>query len=146
MPSNASCSLGASRSSSPSSEGLDHAVAAVGYRDGDAEWPCGSAVLAQQHVQDDAVDAVVLAVQGDGADDVRALAEPVDPAFALLVAGRVPGQVVVDDGLEVFLQVDAFGQAVGRDQHVPAAARRSGRRSVASRSSGGSTPVTAATA
>ena len=48
-----------------------------------------------------------------------ALAEPVDPAFALLVAGRVPRQVVVDDGLEVFLQVHAFGQAVGRDQHRP---------------------------
>ena len=48
-----------------------------------------------------------------------ALAEPVDPALALLVAGRVPRQVVVDDRLEVFLQVHAFGQAVGRDQHGP---------------------------
>ena len=48
---------------------------------------------------------------------MSALAEPVDPAFALFVAGRVPRQVVVDDSLEVFLQVHAFGQAVGRDEH-----------------------------
>ena len=30
------------------------------------------------------------------------------PALALLVAGRVPGQVVVDDGVEVLLEVDAL--------------------------------------
>ena len=44
------------------------------------------------------------------------LAEPVDAALALLVPGRVPGEVVVDDGVEVVLQVHAFGQAVGGDQ------------------------------
>ena len=58
----------------------------------------------------------------------RALAEAVDPALALLVAGRVPGQVVVDDGVEVLLEVDALGQAVGGDQHVVAVACRSARR------------------
>ena len=47
---------------------------------------------------------------------VARLAEPVDAALALLVPGRVPGQVVVDDGLEVVLEVDALGQAVGGDQ------------------------------
>ena len=73
-------------------------------------------MLAEQHVQDDAVDAVVGAVEGDRPDDAGALAEPVDAAFALLVAGRVPGQVVVDDGLEVLLQVHALRQAVGRDE------------------------------
>ena len=45
------------------------------------------------------------AVEGDRADDVAWLAEPVDAALALLVAGGVPGQVVVDDGLELLLQV-----------------------------------------
>jgi hypothetical protein len=79
-------------------------------------------VLAQQHVQDDPVNPVISAVQRDRPDDVGTLTEPVDPAFALLVARRVPRQVVVDDSLEVFLQVRAW------------------------RSSGGSTPVTAATA
>ena len=78
----------------------------------------------------------------------RALAEPVDPALALLVPGRVPGQVVVDDGVEVVLQVDALGQAVGRDQD---AARRvaspaSSAIAVLDARPGGSVPVTAATA
>ena len=36
--------------------------------------------------------------------------------LALLVAGRVPGQVVVDDGVEVVLEVDSLGEAVGRDE------------------------------
>ena len=57
-----------------------------------------------------------LAVEGDGATTSALLAEAVDAALALLVAGRVPGQVVVDDGVEVVLQVDALGQAVGGDQ------------------------------
>ena len=77
-------------------------------------------MLADQHVEHDAVDAVVLAVEGEGADDVPALAVAVDAAFALLVAGGVPGQVVVDDGGEVLLQVDALGQAVGGDEDVRA--------------------------
>ena len=96
---------------------LHHVVAAVGTG---TEIPSGLAdllVLAEQHVEDDAVDAVVGAVEDDGADDAGALAEPVDAALALLVPGRVPGQVVVDDGVEVLLQVDALGQAVGGDQH-----------------------------
>ena len=74
-------------------------------------------VLAEQHVEHDAVDPVVRAVEGDGAHGVGALAEAVDAALALLVAGRVPGQVVVDDGVEAVLEVDALGQAVGGDQH-----------------------------
>ena len=78
-------------------------------------------MLAEQHVEDDAVDAVVAAVEGDDADDVALLAEAVDAALALLVAGGVPGQVVVDDGVEVLLQVDALGQAVGGDQDAAAA-------------------------
>ena len=98
-------------------DGLDHVVAAVGYRDRDAQRLADLLVLAEQHVEDDAVDAVVGAVQRDRADGAGLLAEPVHAAFALLVPGRVPGQVVVDDGLEVLLQVHAFGQAVGRDQH-----------------------------
>ena len=44
------------------------------------------------------------------------LAEAVDAAFALLMPGRVPRQVVVDDGVEELLEVDAFGQAIGGDE------------------------------
>ena len=98
-------------------DGLHDVVAAVRYRDGDAECLADLLVLAEQHVQDDPVDAVVCPVEHDGADGAGALPEPVDAALALLVPGRVPRQVVVDDGLEVLLQVHAFGQAVGRHQH-----------------------------
>src|SRR5206468_511268 len=65
----------------------------------------------------DLVDAVVPAVQHDGTNLRCRLAEPVYPALALFVPGGVPGQVVVHHGLEVGLQVDAFGKAVGGDQH-----------------------------
>ena len=73
-------------------------------------------MAADQDVEHDAVDAVVVAVVGDGAHGRGALAEPVDAALALFVAGGVPREVVVDDGGEAVLQVDALGEAVGGDQ------------------------------
>ena len=75
-------------------------------------------MAADEDVEHDAVDAVVLAVVGDGAHGGGALAESVDSAFALFVAGGVPGQVVMHDGGESVLEVDAFGEAVGGDQHA----------------------------
>ena len=45
------------------------------------------------------------------------LSEPVRPSFALFVAGGIPGQVVVHDCIEVVLQIDAFGEAVGGYKH-----------------------------
>jgi hypothetical protein len=78
-------------------------------------------VLADEDFEDLAVDAVVAAVDGDDADVFRPLAEAVDAAFALLVPGGVPGEVVVDDGVEVVLEVDALGQAVGGDQDAAGA-------------------------
>ena len=45
------------------------------------------------------------------------LAVAVDPALALLVAGGVPGEVVVEDGVEVLLEVDPLGEAVRRHEH-----------------------------
>ena len=38
-------------------------------------------------------------------------------SFALFVPGGIPGEVVVDDGVEQALQVDAFAQAVGGHEH-----------------------------
>ena len=70
-------------------------------------------MLAQQHVEDDAVDAGVLPVDQQRADHVAGLAKAVDPSFPLLVTGRVPGEVVVDDRLEVGLEVNPLGEAVG---------------------------------
>jgi hypothetical protein len=78
-------------------------------------------VLADEHVEDHAVDRVVGAVVGDDPHLGVLLAEAVDPPLALLVARRVPGQVVMQHRVEVLLQVDALRQAVGADQHVLAA-------------------------
>ena len=72
-------------------------------------------VPAQEHVQDEPVDRVVAAVERDHATVLR-LAVPVHAAFALLVAGRVPGEVVVDDRVEAALEVDPLGQAVRGDE------------------------------
>ena len=99
----------------------DLAGGLVGDGHGDAGELADLAVLADEHFEDLAVDAVVAAVDGDDADVRRPLAEAVDAPFALLVPGRVPGQVVVDDGVEVMLQVHALRQAVGGDQDAAGA-------------------------
>ncbi len=44
------------------------------------------------------------------------MAKAVDTAFALLVAGGIPGRVVLNDGVRELLEVDAFGEAIGGDQ------------------------------
>ena len=72
--------------------------------------------LAQQDVEHDEVDLVVGAVEQDGADLGPLLAVAVDPALALLQPVRVPGQVVVEHGVEMVLEVDPLRQAVGGDQ------------------------------
>ena len=46
------------------------------------------------------------------------LTEAIDPSLALLMPGRIPRQIVVDDCVEELLQVDPFGQAVSADEHV----------------------------
>ena len=107
-----------SRSSSPSNTASTTASVSTGTG---TEMPSALRivlVLAQQHVEHDAVDLVVDAVVGDDPHLACWLAVAVDAAFALLVAGRVPGQVVVHDRVEVVLQVDALAQAVGGDQHA----------------------------
>ena len=85
--------------------------------DGDPERVADRPVLAQENVEDDPVDAVVAAEVGEHPHRVALLPVAVDAALALLVPGRVPGEVVVDDGVEVLLQVDALRQAVGCDEH-----------------------------
>ena len=85
-------------------------------------------MLPDQDVEHDAVDLVVHAVIGDHPDHLARLSVAVDAPFALLVTGRVPGEVVMEDGVEVFLEVDPFAQAVGADQYAlrrprPVAAR-----------------------
>jgi len=74
-------------------------------------------VLAEEDVEHHAVDLVVHAEDRDHADLRARLAEAVDAALPLVVAGGVPRKVVVDDGVEVGLEVDALAQAVGADEH-----------------------------
>ncbi|WHM39393.1 hypothetical protein [Streptomyces sp. BPTC-684] len=102
-------------------EGFEDAPALVGDEDGHAGLVGDVPVLLDEDLQDETVDAGVGVVDGDLADAAARLAEAVDAARALEVAGRVPRQVVVDDGAEVVLEVDALGEAVGGDQHVSAA-------------------------
>ncbi len=100
-------------------------------------------MLAQQHVEDDAVDLVVDAVVGEDADGLAVLAVAVDAALALLVARGVPGEVVVDDRVEQLLEVDALAEAVGADEDARFGLPE--RLDASSRSAGGSGPVTAST-
>ena len=97
---------------------LGDLLAGARHGDRDAEVALDALVLADEHIEDHAVDRVVRAVVGDDAHLALLLAEAVHAAFALLVARGVPGEVVVQHGIEVLLEVDAFGQAVGADQHV----------------------------
>jgi hypothetical protein len=70
-------------------------------------------VFADQDVEDHAVDLVVYPVVGEDADRVFGLAVALDTALALFVAGGVPGEVVVEDGVEVLLEVYSLGEGSG---------------------------------
>ena len=73
-------------------------------------------VLPEEDVEDDPVDAVVAPEVGQDADGLARLVVAVDAPLALLVAGRVPREVVVNDRVELLLEVDALAQTVGRNE------------------------------
>jgi len=83
-------------------------------------------VLSDQHLEDDPIDRVVLAVVGEHPHLGPLLAEPIHAALTLLVARGVPRQVVVHHRVEVLLQVDALGETVGADQDVLAVPNKRG--------------------
>ena len=56
--------------------------------------------LSQDHIEYGAIDGVVLAVNQNGADGLALLPKAIDTAFPLLMPGRIPGKVVVNDGVE----------------------------------------------
>ena len=97
-------------------ERLGQRVPLVGHRHRHAQLFPDLLGLAEDDVEHGAVHRVVGTVDERGPYDLGPLAEAVDTPFPLLVAGRVPGQVVVDDGVEVLLEVDTLGEAVGRDE------------------------------
>ena len=86
------------------------------HRDGDSEGIPDVLLLGSENIQDNAIDTVVGPVVGENADGLFLLAEAVDPSLALLVAGGVPCEVVVDDRIEGVLEVDTLGEAVGCDE------------------------------
>ena len=95
---------------------LRERVPLVGHGHRHAQLLADAVGLAQDDFEHRAVDGVVGAVEQRGSHCLAGLAEAIDASLALLVARRVPREVVVDDRVEVVLQVDALRQAVGRDQ------------------------------
>ncbi len=87
-----------------------------GDRDRDLEVSPDRLVPANEHIDNELVDAVVLAPDRNDTDLGVRLAETVHAAFALLVARRVPSEVVVDHCVEVVLEVDALRKAIGGDE------------------------------
>ena len=112
--------------SPPQEHGLEQRlrerVALVGHRHRNAELFPDARRLAQDDLEHCAVHRVV-AVEERRAHGPARLAEAVDTTLALLVTRRVPREIVVNDGIELLLQVDAFRQAVGGDKN-PGALRR----------------------
>ena len=97
---------------------LGDLLAGARHGNGDAEVGLDALVFAYKHIQDHAVDGVVRPIVGDDAHLTLLLVEAVYSALPLLMARRVPSQVVVQNGVEVFLQIDALGKAVSADQHI----------------------------
>ena len=120
-------------------------VAVVGQRHRHAELLADLLGLAEDDLEHGAVDGVVRAVEQRRATrtGLRLLAEAIDAPLALFVARRVPREVVVNDGVEVVLEVDALGEAVGGDQMRRSASPSSSTFSL--RSSEVSSPVTTPT-
>ena len=98
-------------------EVLDDLAGRRGQGDRDSEAGADRPRLPVQDLQDHDVDQVVLPVVGQDPDRRARLPEAVHPALPLLVAGRIPRQVVVEDGIEVLLEVDPLAEAVGADEN-----------------------------
>jgi hypothetical protein len=76
-------------------------------------------MLAEQHIQNDAVDLIVLAEQRQHLHGLALLPIAIDAAFSLLMARWIPTEVVVNYSIKLVLQVDAFTQTVSSDHYPP---------------------------
>ena len=99
-------------------DGGDDLVRVHRHGHGNAKRPADVLVLSEEDFEHDAVNLVVHAVVGDDLDVRAALAEAVHAAFALFVACGIPREVVVEYRIEIILEVDAFGEAVGANEHA----------------------------
>ena len=97
----------------PLEDRFDHLLRVHRHGDRNTEGFLDAAVLVDEDVEDDAVDAVVLPIEESNLDGGLLLPVAIDPPFPLLMPRRIPGEVVVNDGVERFLEVDAFGKAIG---------------------------------
>jgi hypothetical protein len=87
-------------------------------RHGNSKRTADGLVFSEQDPKDDTVDAGILAVIRDHPNFLARLPIAVNAAFPLFMTSRVPRQIVMKDGIEVILQVDAFAEAVGRHQYT----------------------------
>src|SRR5579875_636687 len=99
---------------------LDH-LRGVGWNgNGDPEVPPDPFGLPDQNVKHSLVDFVVASPDCHAANFRLRLSEAIDAAFALFEAIGIPREIVVDDGVEFFLEIDALTQTIGRNKHVAA--------------------------
>ncbi len=73
-------------------------------------------MFTQKHLQHHAVDRVIRTVKGYDPDFRGFLPIAVDAAFALLVPGGIPGEIVMYNGVKAFLEIDPFAKTVGADK------------------------------
>jgi hypothetical protein len=75
-------------------------------------------VFSEKDAKDNAVHSGILSVIGNHPDLRARLAITVHAPFPLLMTGGVPRQVVMEDGVEVALQVDAFTETIGGHEYA----------------------------
>ena len=72
----------------------------------------------EQNIQHDAIDLVVLAVKGQDSNLRFWLSVAINTALSLLVPRGIPTQIVMNDGIKLFLEVDPFRETVRRYQNA----------------------------
>ena len=73
--------------------------------------------LTQYNFKNSPVDRAVWRVEEHRSDNLG-LSKAIDPSFALLMPCRIPRKIVMHDAIEKMLEVDAFGQAIGRNKNA----------------------------
>lgn len=99
-------------------DGFRDALALLGDRHMRAQRAVDLAGLVQQHVEHDAVHGAVRAEIADAADGRLLLTVAVHAAVALFEAVGIPGEIVVQGGIEGVLQVDPLAETVGGHEHA----------------------------
>ncbi|OQA94684.1 MAG: hypothetical protein BWY25_02702 [Chloroflexi bacterium ADurb.Bin222] len=98
--------------------GLGHTFTLLRDRHVRAEGFVNFAGLVEQHIQHHAIHRIIRAVVADDLNLPGWLAVAVHAALALFQAVGIPGQVVVDGGGELLLQIDALRKTIGSHQHA----------------------------